>query len=96
MEWFTATPPKPKPPIVYHCPIERTLRKGDKGKDVEELQKMLNKLGYNCGKIDGIFGAKTASAVKSFQKANNLVVDGIFGKKSLAMLNKLLTENDVK
>ena len=57
------------------------LKKGSRGTEVKKLQEQLNKLGYNCGKVDGIFGSRTESAVKAFQKANGLVVDGIVGAK---------------
>jgi N-acetyl-anhydromuramyl-L-alanine amidase AmpD len=55
------------------------LRKGSKGKNVEALQILLNGRGYNCGSVDGSFGQKTESAVKAFQKAKGLTVDGIVG-----------------
>src|SRR5690606_17297969 len=62
---------------------------------VVALQKRLNELGYNCGKADGIFGANTESAVKKFQKAKGLSVDGIVGQKTIAALNnKNQTSND--
>ena len=79
--------------IIQPLIINRTLRNGDRGEDVKFLQKSLNKLGFKCGTADGIFGAKTTIAVKEFQKAKHLVVDGIFGKKSLKIL---LAEIDAK
>lgn len=63
-----------------------TLRKGSRGDDVKKLQEMLNALGYDCGAADGIFGAKTEIAVRSFQQANGLAADGIAGKNTLALL----------
>src|SRR5690606_9760796 len=57
-----------------------------RGSQVVALQKRLNELGYNCGKADGIFGANTESAVKKFQKAKGLSVDGIVGQKTIAAL----------
>lgn len=56
------------------------------GQDVKLLQKKLNALGYSCGNVDGIFGVKTDRALRKFQQANKLDVDGIFGKNSLAAL----------
>lgn len=58
-----------------------TLRKGDKGKKVEQLQRALGIV------VDGDFGPKTEKAVKLFQKKNGLVADGIAGQKTLAVLN---------
>jgi len=67
--------------------LTATLRRGSKGSQVVILQQKLNKLGYNCGTADGIFGAKTEAAVKAFQKAKKLTVDGIVGAKTRAALN---------
>ena len=44
---------------------------------VKAVQSYLNYLGYDCGSVDGIFGAKTAAAVARYQKANDCVCDGI-------------------
>lgn len=62
----------------------KTLRKGNKGTQVKNLQKFLNWYGNYGLVVDGSFGAKTVEAVKKFQKATGLTVDGIFGAKSLA------------
>ena len=43
---------------------------------VKPIQKYLNTLEYNCGKIDGIAGALFDKAVKSYQKSNSCVCDG--------------------
>jgi len=64
-----------------------TLEYGSTGSTVKELQTKLNALGYNCGTVDGNFGAKTMAAVKAFQKANNLTVDGIVGSQTLGAIN---------
>jgi N-acetylmuramoyl-L-alanine amidase len=65
------------------------LDKGDTGAPVKKLQEMLKKAGYNVGTIDGIFGSKTESAVKAFQKDHKLMVDGIVGNTSLQVLEAL-------
>ncbi len=63
-----------------------TLRRGSQGDEVAELQALLNaKYGANLD-IDGDFGAKTEAAVKSFQKAHGLTIDGIVGPKTWAAL----------
>lgn len=66
-----------------------TLRKGDKGDNVIALQTGLAAKGYYTGKIDGIFGAGTLKAVKAFQKAESLKVDGLAGKATQARLTEL-------
>ena len=44
---------------------------------VKPLQKRLNALGFNCGTVDGIAGAKFTNAVKAYQLQNGCVSDGI-------------------
>lgn len=60
------------------------MAKGDHGIDVTNLQKFLNWYDNYGIKADGIFGAKTDKAVRAFQDAEGLKVDGKFGKGSLA------------
>ena len=62
------------------------LRKGSQGDAVKELQERLNKLGYDCGVADGKYGDKTATAVRQFQHAHGLSVDGIAGDKTQAQI----------
>ncbi|HEY9614937.1 glycoside hydrolase family protein [Allocoleopsis sp.] len=50
------------PPI-----LNRILVRGSEGDDVKELQRRLNDIGYDGGKVDGSFGKKTEEAMKSFQ-----------------------------
>lgn len=64
----------------------KILRKGSTGSTVKALQILLNGYGYSCGKVDGSFGAKTLEAVKAFQKAKGLTVDGSVGAKTWAAL----------
>lgn len=65
-----------------------TLRKGSRGEAVKALQDTLNKLGYNAGELDGIFGVRTEGAVKAFQRDNKLAQDGIVGPLTWAALDK--------
>ena len=55
------------------------LVKGSSGSNVSEVQTILKNRGYYTGKIDGSYGDMTVSAVKSFQKAKGLAVDGWVG-----------------
>ncbi|MBQ9355610.1 MAG: spore cortex-lytic enzyme [Clostridia bacterium] len=59
---------------------------GSTGQEVKQIQTVLKQKGYYFGNIDGIFGTATRTAVRNFQKANGLTVDGIVGKKTLAKL----------
>jgi peptidoglycan hydrolase-like protein with peptidoglycan-binding domain len=54
------------------------------------LQKALQKLGYDPGKIDGILGPHTRAAIKKFQEASGLKADGIAGPKTQAALARAL------
>jgi peptidoglycan hydrolase-like protein with peptidoglycan-binding domain len=60
--------------------IEPLLKKGSKGDAVRQLQEALYTLGFDPKGIDGIFGANTEKAVKAFQRAVNITVDGICGE----------------
>lgn len=63
-----------------------TLKQGSKGDEVKSLQTSLNNAGYSLD-VDGIYGAKTAAAVKDYQTKNALTADGIAGTNTLAKLN---------
>lgn len=69
--------------LVGAKPGRPTLRRGDVGEFVKQLQTKL-KL-----KADGDFGAKTEAAMRVFQRDHNLVPDGIVGPKSWAMLDTI-------
>jgi peptidoglycan hydrolase-like protein with peptidoglycan-binding domain len=57
------------------------------GEDVKTIQSQLLNLGYHqVGVADGIFGPQTEQAVRSFQSANKLDVDGIVGPQTYALL----------
>lgn len=59
-----------------------TLRRGNEGDEVADLQMLLNsKYGYDLD-VDGIFGKATENVVKDFQKKHGLTVDGVVGPKT--------------
>lgn len=66
------------------------LRLGSRGARVRELQQLLRRAGYAIT-IDGDFGPATKTAVKAFQKANMLQVDGVVGPKTFDMLQDFKT-----
>lgn len=60
-----------------------TLRRGSRGCYVMILQDALSALGYQTGsRIDGVFGSRTESALRSYQRQAGLSVDGICGCNS--------------
>lgn len=61
---------------------DRTLYWGSRGDDVVKLQQTLNTQGYWCGNIDGIFGAKTYSAIIRFQRDMGFSQTGTAGPKT--------------
>ena len=66
----------------------KVLKSGSKGNAVKAVQILLNGYGYNCGTPDGEFGNKTLAAVKKFQTAKKLTVDGAVGQKTYEQLLK--------
>lgn len=81
-------------PDVVMVDTAKTLRKGDSGLTVTWLQEMLLAAGYELGKADSVFGAKTEAAVRAFQRDSGLAVDGIAGKLTIAALRALDGEQD--
>lgn len=68
----------------------RTLKFGDRGSEVEKLQRCLNKTIKTFLNVDGSFGPATEKAVKKFQKKYKLEVDGICGPKTRAKIKDLI------
>jgi N-acetylmuramoyl-L-alanine amidase len=60
-----------------------------RGDDVTELQRRLNALGFDAGKIDGIHGDHTARALTEFQRNVGMTTDGICGPETIAALERL-------
>jgi peptidoglycan hydrolase-like protein with peptidoglycan-binding domain len=78
--------PKTMAVLVPRSTIPTSIVKtGTSSADVKYLQTNLNKLGYKLT-ADGIFGKLTLAAVKDFQKANGLAVDGIAGPNTFGKL----------
>jgi N-acetylmuramoyl-L-alanine amidase len=50
-----------------------------RGSDIADLQSRLSSLGFDCGKVDGIFGPRTEAAVIDFQHNRGLAEDGKVG-----------------
>ena len=71
---------------VRKVKIVGATKRGMKGVQVKGLQEMLKGYGYYTATCDSDFGPKTESAVKAFQKAEGLTVDGIVGEKTWSRL----------
>ena len=71
-----------------YLPGNRILRRGLSGGDVKRVQEMLISLGYALPiyGVDGDYGAETENAVRAFQKAAGLMVDGLCGAETMAAL----------
>ncbi|MDD5347220.1 MAG: peptidoglycan-binding domain-containing protein [Candidatus Omnitrophica bacterium] len=63
---------------------------------IRQIQTALRNAGFDPGSIDGKMGRMTRSAVRDFQKANGLSVDGKVGKKTWAVLSLYLERQAVQ
>ena len=76
------------------------IQYGQKNQLVQDLQAALNQNGAQLT-VDGDFGEATLAAVKEYQRAHNLIVDGVVGDRTWGMLtanysdSKHLTESDI-
>ena len=71
-----------------------SLRMGDSGSAVKNLQTKLKKLGYYDGTVDSTFGSGTYTAVRAFQKKYNLTADGVAGSETLKKLDSAYKNAD--
>ena len=86
-------------PQTWNTLVEAGFRLGDRflyrrtpmlrGDDVAELQQRLCTLGFDTGRVDGIFGDATTRALAEFQRNAGLPVDGIVGGATLTELLRL-------
>ena len=71
-----------------------SFQRGDDGEEVLAIQKRLVELHYTVGTLDGEFGPATEKAIKAFQAAQGLEVDGVVGSATYkALMNKELPPN---
>ena len=71
-----------------------SLRMGDSGSAVKNLQTKLKKLGYYSGTVDSTFGSGTYAAVRAFQQKNGLTADGVAGSETLKKLDSAYKNAD--
>ncbi|ARD47554.1 M15 family metallopeptidase [Sporosarcina sp. P33] len=74
-----------KLPSLPSVPSRPYLGQGDTGAEVKSMQSALVKAGYTTD-VDGIFGQGTEDALRTFQAANGLMVDGLYGASSKRLL----------
>lgn len=69
---------------LFVKPVYPTLKIGSRGEYVVSVQMYLSILGFEVGTVDGIYGTKTATAVKMYQEEKKLKIDGIWGRECWA------------
>ena len=85
---------------TYHALDEARWRLGDRilsyvparllaGDDVSALQQRLLDMGFDCGRVDGLFGVETEQALREFQRNIGIPADGTCGPATLKALNQL-------
>ncbi len=87
---------------TWHALVEATWRLGDRllfltspnlrGDDVSELQSHLGRLGFDCGRVDGILGPRTAQALHDFQANCGLSADGICGAETVRAILRVSSQ----
>lgn len=83
--------PKRREAFYKGLPYDGVVKQGSRGAGVEAVQWALTRAGFPTG-IDGDFGPATARAVKEFQAAKKLTVDGLAGSNTWAKLGLLTDE----
>lgn len=75
---------------------DRFLQNGSKGEDVKRLQTNLIRLGYDCGRwgADGDFGDATESALETFQRDHELIVNGVYDASTIAAMEAAIQAFD--
>jgi len=68
----------------------RTLRPGDSGSDVKQIQVLLKLAGHEVGGADGVLGPKTQAGIEAFQRQAGVKVDGKIGPITRAKLSAAL------
>lgn len=86
-------------PQTWNALVEAGWQLGDRflyltqpmlrGDDVAAVQRRLGSLGFDAGRVDGIFGPQTETAVRDFQRNAGLVVDGNCGPATVIALARL-------
>jgi N-acetylmuramoyl-L-alanine amidase len=88
---------------TWRAIVEATWKQGDRllmlvapnlrGDDVGDVQAALAQLGFDCGRVDGIFGPATSRALEDFQHNSGLYVDGVCGADTVKALRVLARQS---
>jgi N-acetylmuramoyl-L-alanine amidase len=70
-------------------PLSHQVSRLQRGDDVAALQRRMLDLGFDCGRIDGIFGHETAQALRELQQSLGVVADAICGPDTFRALERL-------
>jgi predicted secreted protein len=76
-------------------PIQKSTQaqpSSDLPKDARQIQQALKAAGFDPGAIDGKLGSKTKAAIRSFQKAHELKIDGTVGRNTWRLLRRYLKD----
>jgi N-acetylmuramoyl-L-alanine amidase len=60
-----------------------------RGDDVADLQTRLARLGFDCGRVDGIFGPRTSRALADFQSNCGVPADGVCGPDTIRVIDRV-------
>ena len=90
-DWTQSKPSEPESISVQTLTVT-SAQFGDKGENVSALQYALQKLGFNPGAVDGIFGRNTQGAVKEFQSSHGLEATGNLDAKTVEAMNAALED----
>lgn len=77
----------PTTPASAACTISKTFRQGMRGPGVNCIELRLKALGYQSTYIDSYFGSVTTTAVKRFQRANGLTINGVVNQATATALS---------
>lgn len=84
-----------KQPDYYHANpvhIKEPLQYDQTGEHIENIQQMLQGLGYDPGRTDGYFSKETEASIKSFQKDHNLKVTGEIDEETAGLIEGKIYE----
>lgn len=71
---------------TFYITGSRALKVGSQGTDAAELQDILKQKGFYFGQVSGYYDYATSEAVKAFQKAKRMAVDGVTGAQTWTAL----------